>query len=75
VLSRFGGVVILGSCPEGPVLEPEIQIERGSFLSPPSGAGGILLLPTHGLRRGLHSFAASRLGDAILEGRGIVLRP
>jgi hypothetical protein len=35
---------------------------RVAFFSP-YGAGDRLLLLTHGLRRGLHSFAASRLGS------------
>jgi hypothetical protein len=34
----------------------------GDFSFAPSGLGYRLLLFTHGLRRGLHSFAASRLG-------------
>jgi len=35
------------------------------FLLPPPGLGAFSLLPSHGLRRGLHPFAASRLAAAV----------
>jgi hypothetical protein len=45
---------------------------RATFFRP-CGTCGVLRLGTHGLRRGLHSFAAPRLGSDRTSGDRVVL--
>src|ERR1700758_1099070 len=60
-----------------PALRGEDQMQQniagcmGHFSCAPPGLNSLLWSPTHGLRRGLHSFAASRL---VFDDQGIWAR-
>jgi hypothetical protein len=45
-----------------------MDVHTGEHFFRPSGAGFLVTPCTHGLRRGLHSFAASRLRSRPMEG-------